>query len=158
MAPPPRPASWNVGVIGAAVGFGFYDLDLILALSNFLVLAVITPLKEKPARTVRERAPSQTTAGGGRDAAWRQRPALARPSRNVVGGTTPDTCVLVNAKAGTPAGRDRSSRISVKAFARRGRAVEVRIVRRGRSPPGCRGKRRPGRLSGSLSRLAETAR
>lgn len=38
---------WNVGVIGAAVGFGFYDLGLILALANFLVLAVFTPLKEK---------------------------------------------------------------------------------------------------------------
>ncbi len=37
----------NVGVIGGAVGFGFYDLGLILALANFLVLAVITPLKEK---------------------------------------------------------------------------------------------------------------
>jgi len=37
----------NVGVIGAAVGFGFYDLGLILALANFLVPAVITPLKEK---------------------------------------------------------------------------------------------------------------
>ena len=38
---------WNVGVIGAAVGFGFYDLGLILALANFLILAVITPLKDK---------------------------------------------------------------------------------------------------------------
>lgn len=37
----------NVGVIGAAVGFGFYDLGLILAVSNLLVLAVITPLKER---------------------------------------------------------------------------------------------------------------
>jgi putative Mg2+ transporter-C (MgtC) family protein len=37
----------NVGVIGAAVGFGFYDLGLILALANFLVLAIITPLKDK---------------------------------------------------------------------------------------------------------------
>jgi putative Mg2+ transporter-C (MgtC) family protein len=36
---------WNVGVIGAAVGFGYYDLGLILALSNFLVLALLTPLK-----------------------------------------------------------------------------------------------------------------
>ena len=38
---------WNVGVIGAAVGFGFYDLGLILALANFLVLAVLTPLKDE---------------------------------------------------------------------------------------------------------------
>ncbi|MGX9984695.1 MgtC/SapB family protein [Methylobacterium fujisawaense] len=36
---------WNVGVIGAAVGFGYYDLGLILALCNFLVLALLTPLK-----------------------------------------------------------------------------------------------------------------
>ena len=37
----------NAGVIGAAIGFGFYDLGLILALANFLILAVITPLKDK---------------------------------------------------------------------------------------------------------------
>jgi putative Mg2+ transporter-C (MgtC) family protein len=36
----------NVAVIGA-VGFRFYDLGFILALANFLVLAVITPLKTK---------------------------------------------------------------------------------------------------------------
>jgi putative Mg2+ transporter-C (MgtC) family protein len=39
---------WNVGVIGAAVGFGYYDLGLILALCNFLVLALLTPLKHSP--------------------------------------------------------------------------------------------------------------
>ncbi len=39
---------WNVGVIGAAVGFGYYDLGFILALSNFLVLALLTHLKRMP--------------------------------------------------------------------------------------------------------------
>ena len=38
---------WNVGVVGAAVGFGYYDLGLILALANFAVLAVITPLESQ---------------------------------------------------------------------------------------------------------------
>lgn len=38
---------WNIGVVGAAVGFGFYDIGLILALANFLILAVLTPLKQK---------------------------------------------------------------------------------------------------------------
>lgn len=37
---------WTVGVVGAAVGFGYYDIGLILALTNFLVLAVLTPLKK----------------------------------------------------------------------------------------------------------------
>lgn len=36
---------WNVGVIGAAVGFGYYDLGLILALANFAILVMITPLE-----------------------------------------------------------------------------------------------------------------
>ncbi len=36
----------NAGVIGTAVGFGYYDLGLILAVANFLVLTVITPLKK----------------------------------------------------------------------------------------------------------------
>lgn len=39
---------WTVGVVGAAVGFGYYDIGLILALTNFLVLAVLTPLKKNP--------------------------------------------------------------------------------------------------------------
>ncbi|MBS0422572.1 MAG: MgtC/SapB family protein [Proteobacteria bacterium] len=36
---------WNVGVVGAAVGSGYYDLGLILSLTNFLVLVVLKPLK-----------------------------------------------------------------------------------------------------------------
>ncbi len=49
----------NVGVIGGAVGFGFYDLGLILAFSNFLVLAVITPLKEKQQKRPEDSAEPQ---------------------------------------------------------------------------------------------------
>src|SRR5689334_23608850 len=48
---------WNVGVVGAAVGFGYYDLGLILALTNFLVLTVLTPLKDNPGE------PSKNEAG-----------------------------------------------------------------------------------------------
>jgi putative Mg2+ transporter-C (MgtC) family protein len=36
---------WNVAVIGAATGFGFYDLAVILALINFLTLRFLRPLK-----------------------------------------------------------------------------------------------------------------
>jgi putative Mg2+ transporter-C (MgtC) family protein len=41
---------WNVGIIGAAVGFGYYDIALILAIANFAVLAVITPLERHDQR------------------------------------------------------------------------------------------------------------
>lgn len=36
---------WNVGIVGIAVGFGYYDLAFILSVSNFAVLALITPLE-----------------------------------------------------------------------------------------------------------------
>lgn len=36
---------WNVGIIGAAVGFGSYDLGLIIALANFSLLVALTPMK-----------------------------------------------------------------------------------------------------------------
>lgn len=36
---------WNVGIVGLAVGFGYYDLALILSIANFGVLALITPLE-----------------------------------------------------------------------------------------------------------------
>ena len=34
---------WTVGVIGAAVGFGYYDIGIILATANFAVLSLRTP-------------------------------------------------------------------------------------------------------------------
>jgi putative Mg2+ transporter-C (MgtC) family protein len=33
---------WTVGVIGAAVGYGYYDIGIILAAANFAVLALRT--------------------------------------------------------------------------------------------------------------------
>lgn len=37
----------NVGVIGMAVGFGYYDVGLVLSLCNFLVLTAIKPFKKE---------------------------------------------------------------------------------------------------------------
>ncbi|MBL8580184.1 MAG: MgtC/SapB family protein [Mesorhizobium sp.] len=41
---------WNVGIIGVAVGFAYYDLALVLSIANFGVLALITPLELKEHR------------------------------------------------------------------------------------------------------------
>lgn len=36
---------WNIGIVGAAVGMGFYPVAIILSLINLLTLKVLTPLK-----------------------------------------------------------------------------------------------------------------
>lgn len=36
---------WNVGIMGAAVGFGKWDIAVVLCLVNFLTLKFLTPLK-----------------------------------------------------------------------------------------------------------------
>ncbi|MCB4824554.1 MgtC/SapB family protein [Roseicella aerolata] len=45
----------NTGVVGGAIGYGFYDIGLVLALANFLVLVALGRLKQdspdKPAGT-----------------------------------------------------------------------------------------------------------
>ena len=38
---------WNMAVIGAATGFGSYDIAVILALINFLILRFLRPLKKE---------------------------------------------------------------------------------------------------------------
>ena len=38
---------WNMAVIGAAIGFGFYDIAVILALINLLILRLLRPLKKE---------------------------------------------------------------------------------------------------------------
>lgn len=38
---------WNMAVIGAATGFGFYDIAVILALINLVTLRVLRPLKKQ---------------------------------------------------------------------------------------------------------------
>lgn len=38
---------WNTGAIGAAVGFGRYEVAIALALLNFLILRVFRPLKRE---------------------------------------------------------------------------------------------------------------
>lgn len=39
----------NTGVVGAAVGFGYYDIGFVLALANFLVLFGLGKLKSEDA-------------------------------------------------------------------------------------------------------------
>ena len=39
----------NTGVVGAAVGFGYYDIGLVLALANFLVIFGLGKLKPEDA-------------------------------------------------------------------------------------------------------------
>ncbi|CAN5470907.1 MgtC/SapB family protein [Polaromonas sp.] len=43
---------WNIGIVGVAAGFGYYDLALILSIANFGVLALITPLERNDQPTV----------------------------------------------------------------------------------------------------------
>ena len=55
---------WNVAVIGAATGFGSYDIAVILALINLLILRLLRPLK-KPTRQALGRS-------------WQERPCRLR--------------------------------------------------------------------------------
>ena len=48
---------WTVGVIGAAVGYGYYDIGIILAAANFAVLVLRAPLPG--------RSPSSEDSAGG---------------------------------------------------------------------------------------------
>lgn len=36
---------WTMGVVGAAVGFGIYDIAIILAVTMFLTLRALAPVK-----------------------------------------------------------------------------------------------------------------
>ncbi len=38
---------WNVGVIGAAAGFGLYDIAAVLSVVNFATLRLLHPLKKR---------------------------------------------------------------------------------------------------------------
>lgn len=38
---------WNVGVMGAAVGYGLYDVAALLSLINFLTLRLLRPFKQE---------------------------------------------------------------------------------------------------------------
>jgi putative Mg2+ transporter-C (MgtC) family protein len=38
---------WNVGILGAATGFGYWHIALMLSLVNFLTLQYLTPLKRE---------------------------------------------------------------------------------------------------------------
>ena len=39
---------WTVGIIGAAVGYGYFDIGIILAVANLAVLALRAPLPAQP--------------------------------------------------------------------------------------------------------------
>lgn len=43
----PPPSVWNVGVIGAAAGFGLYDIAAVLSVVNFATLRLLHPLKKR---------------------------------------------------------------------------------------------------------------
>jgi putative Mg2+ transporter-C (MgtC) family protein len=47
---------WTVGVIGAAVGYGYYDIGLILAAANFAVLTLRAP---RPGRSAASEKPAE---------------------------------------------------------------------------------------------------
>jgi putative Mg2+ transporter-C (MgtC) family protein len=38
---------WNIGVVGAAVGYGLYDIALMLGLINLVTLRLLLPLKKE---------------------------------------------------------------------------------------------------------------
>ena len=38
---------WNVGIIGAAAGFGYHHIAIVLSFVNFLTLQYLTPLKRE---------------------------------------------------------------------------------------------------------------
>ena len=38
---------WNIGIVGAAVGFGIYHIAIVLSLINLLTLKVLAPLKHQ---------------------------------------------------------------------------------------------------------------
>ena len=38
---------WNVGILGAAVGFGYWHIAVVLSVVNFLTLQYLTPLKRE---------------------------------------------------------------------------------------------------------------
>lgn len=53
---------WNVGIMGSAVGFGYWHIAVVLSLINFLTLQFLTPIKrEIQAELEREKGPDGDT-------------------------------------------------------------------------------------------------
>ena len=52
-------SAWNTGVVGAAVGFGYYDIGFVLALLNFLTLRFLLPLKQEINTKASQKRPAQ---------------------------------------------------------------------------------------------------
>ena len=48
---------WTTGVIGAAVGYGYYDIGFVLALINFLTLRFLAPLKTEVDNNTQAKVP-----------------------------------------------------------------------------------------------------
>lgn len=48
---------WNTAVIGAAVGYGVYDIALVLSVTNVLTLRLLLPLKNKIAARIDRQPP-----------------------------------------------------------------------------------------------------
>lgn len=55
---------WNTGVIGAAVGFGLYDIALVLSVINFLILRLLVPFKDELSRRGQEGPPKAEKTNG----------------------------------------------------------------------------------------------
>lgn len=55
---------WTVGVAGAAVGYGLYDIAVILCLINFLTLRLLRPLKRYLGTTTEDTPRSDDRPGG----------------------------------------------------------------------------------------------
>lgn len=51
---------WNVGILGAAVGFGYWHIGVVLSVVNFLTLQYLTPFK-RDIRMEMERAKERET-------------------------------------------------------------------------------------------------
>ena len=51
---------WNVGILGAAVGFGYWHIAVVLSVVNFLTLQYLTPFK----RDIKLEAEREKERGG----------------------------------------------------------------------------------------------
>ena len=53
---------WNIGVVGAAVGFDLYHIAVVLTLINWLTFKILTPLKHKLDRGGNDNPPTDDSS------------------------------------------------------------------------------------------------
>lgn len=66
---------WATGAAGAAVGFGIYDIALVLSVVNFVTLWLLAPLKHEASRHGRGEGPDGEGAADGGAPSARDEPA-----------------------------------------------------------------------------------